>query len=293
MNFLKYAVALSATAFLIACDSGTSSSDSPYGDLKYTAPLKKDGMEFSCDVYATGSSATLIAEAEMFGSTLKNQTSAVWHSDGSYSVTVNAQYSGMFLMDVESECESAKRTYGENYVVCNEDQILADRRVEKEFARPLSDSAIQLVTTNLNAGCDKIREGVQEQFEKMSSTPANPDGGSERASSCDVDVVGNVITQKIVFPARTATIVYTHNGSYVDITETYTGVDEMTLQSVCIAAKSDPDLSNVVCDIPASTIKSTSSTGGAPLESMAQYIRDGLCAGLLGGNITLEELWYN
>ena len=289
MNFLKYAVALSATAFLIACDSGTSSSDSPYGDLKYTAPLKKDGMESSCDVYATGSSVTMIAEAEMFGSTFRAEESGTWNADGSYYVLVDYRMSGLFLMEVDDVCESMKGRFGADYVVCSEDRVVTDRSIPKDAAPPLDDELIQEMVEGLTKRCDNFRENMQEVADKFSESPG--DVSAERAVSCDVDVAGNIVTQKIVFPSRTVTVVGEYRGDYITITESYTGVDAATLQAVCDTYKSDAKSINVVCD--GATITSTELTEGAPLESIVSFYRDGLCAGLLGGNITLEELWYN
>lgn len=288
-NTLKYVSAFAVAGALIACDSSTSSDGgSPYGATKYSAPVKQGNVTGRCDVYATSSSVTMIASAEAFGSTIRVEESGTWNADGSYRVLVNDRMSGLFLMEVDDVCESMKDRFGADYVVCSEDRVVTDRSIPKDAARPLDDELIQEVVEGLTKRCDNFRENMQEVADKFSESPG--DVSAERAVSCDVDVAGNIVTQKIVFPSRTVTVVGEYRGDYITITESYTGVDAATLQAVCDAYKSDAESVSVVCD--GATITSTELTEGAPLESIVSFFRDGMCPALLSGNLTLEEMWF-
>ncbi len=288
-NTLKYVSAFAVAGALVACDSSTSSDGgSPYGATKYSAPVKQGNVTGRCDVYATSSSVTMIASAEAFGSTIRVEESGTWNADGSYRVLVNDRMSGLFLMEVNDVCESMKDRFGADYVVCSEDRVVTDRSIPKDAARPLDDELIQEMVEGLTKRCDNFRENMQEVADKFSESPG--DVSAERAVSCDVDVAGNIVTQKIVFPSRTVTVVGEYRGDYITITESYTGVDAATLQAVCNAYKSDAESVNVVCD--GATFTSTELTEGAPLESIVSFYRDGLCPALLSGNLTLEEMWF-
>ncbi len=288
-NTLKYVSAFAVAGALVACDSSTSSDGgSPYGATKYSAPVKQGNVTGRCDVYATSSSVTMIASAEAFGSTIRVEESGTWNADGSYRVLVNDRMSGLFLMEVNDVCESMKDRFGADYVVCSEDRVVTDRSIPKDAARPLDDELIQEMVEGLTKRCDNFRENMQEVADKFSESPG--DVSAERAVSCDVDVAGNIVTQKIVFPSRTVTVVGEYRGDYITITESYTGVDAATLQAVCNAYKSDAESVNVVCD--GATITSTELTEGAPLESIVSFFRDGMCPALLSGNLTLEEMWF-
>ncbi|WP_297700658.1 hypothetical protein [uncultured Fibrobacter sp.] len=288
-NTLKYVSAFAVAGALVACDSSTSSDGgSPYGDLKYTAPVKQGNVTGRCDVYATSSSVTMIASAEEFGSTFRAEESGTWNADGSYYVLVDYRMSGLFLMEVDDVCKNMKDRFGADYVVCSEDRVVTDRSIPKDAARPLDGELIQEMVEGLTKRCDNFRENMQEVADKFSESPG--DVSAERAVSCDVDVAGNIVTQKIVFPSRTVTVVGEYRGDYITITESYTGVDAATLQAVCDTYKSDAESVNVVCD--GATITSTELTEGAPLESIVSFYRDGLCPAFLSGNLTLEELWF-
>lgn len=84
---------------------------------------------------------------------------------------------------------------------------------------------------------------------------------------------------------------YQYRGDYITITESYTGVDTATLQTVCDTYKSDAEQMDVVCD--GAAITSTQLTEGAPLESIVSFYRDGVCPAFLSGNLTLEEMWFD
>jgi len=288
-NTLKYVSAFAVAGALVACDSSTSSDGgSPYGATKYSAPVKQGNVTGRCDVYATSSSVTMIASAEAFGSTFRAEESGTWNADGSYYVLVDYRMSGLFLMEVDDACESMKDRFGADYVVCSEDRVVTNRGIPKDAARPLDDELIQEMVEGLTKRCDNFRENMQEVADKFSESPG--DVSAERAVSCDVDVAGNIVTQKVVFPSRTVTVVGEYRGDYITITESYTGVDAATLQAVCDAYKSDAESVNVVCD--GATITSTELTEGAPLESIVSFYRDGVCPALLSGNLTLEEMWF-
>ena len=289
-NTLKYMSAFAVAGALVACDSSTSSDGgSPYGATKYSVPVKQGNVTGRCDVYATSSSVTKIASAEAFGSTIRVEESGTWNADGSYRVLVDERMSGLFLMEVDDACECMKDRFGADYVVCSEDRVSVDRSISKDAARPLDDELIQEMVEGLTKSCDDFREEMQKVADKFSATPG--DVSAERAVSCDVDVAGNIVTQKVVFPSRTVTVVGEYRGDYITITESYTGVDAATLQAVCDTYKSDAEQMDVVCD--GAAITSTQLTEGAPLESIVSFYRDGVCPAFLSGNLTLEEMWFD
>ena len=292
MNFFKLISALTAAGAIVACDSSTSSGNgAPNGDLRYSVPFNKGNMSASCNVYSTSNSATMIAEAQMFSSSQKVVMSGTWNNDGSYRAVVDAQMSGMFMVGSGEMCESFKKAYGSDYVECTDGSVKADRTAPAAYAQPLNDETIQTLTNNLVSACDDFREDVQEIYENFSDDPnANGAAAAERATTCDVNVLGNTITQQIVFPTRTATVVYTYTPEIIYVTETYTGVDDVTLQAVCEATKADSESHDVVCN--GATITSYNLTEGAPMESFVEFLKDGMCAGFMSGNLTLEEVWF-
>ena len=137
--------------------------------------------------------------------------------------------------------------------------------------------------------CDKAYDNTIQQFNDIANKVEPNEIAAEKATSCDVQVDGNVVRQTIIYPNKSGVSTVTYLGNYkYSVREEYTGIDDVTLAKVCETYKKDEDKSNVVCSGSVFTFEEMY----PDIETLVEGTEKYLCPALLSGGMTFEDLWF-
>ena len=298
MNLYKLMGSFAVAASLVACtveDSASASESEKV--LKYERHLKKGkNASMDCYVYENGNMVTVTMYLDLLGH--RQMTLDMTHEFGAVSTyKVNVEMEGLVLNEFDETCESVtSQVAGQGGTT-----VCAGTTVRGVVPLPSVNDAVAMrldVSLAVDDGIDRcnrqydtyrnnFRQYAGEWvFDKYDST-----GAAQRAKSCDVNVSGDVLAMSVVYDDKSMMMQVSKyaDGVYM-VNEQYTGVGSSKLASVCSAYKMDPMNSDVVCG--ENTI-SYIVRPEASFEDIAVLLKSEQCPGLLSGDITFDDLWFD
>ncbi len=294
MKYL-FTLPLAVTAFLVACDSGSTAPD-PYikGDLIYERHISPNGVgSMKCNVYSTGDVIMVESNVNMMTDN-SNMGFNMEINFGKKPATYRGEYTmdGAFLMFSERTCNDAKSAVEG---LDNKKTSCSDNKASFSASRNEIDETnkkfyITTLTSAMKGYCDRAYDNTIQQFNDIANKVEPNEIAAEKATSCDVQVDGNVVRQTIIYPNKSGVSTMTYLGNYkYSVREEYTGIDDETLAKVCETYKKDEDISNLVCSGSVLTFEEIYPDIETLVEATEKYI----CPAMLNGGMTFENLWFD
>lgn len=290
---------LASALVLAACSSDDSTGASgPRGEQKYSRTLTKgDAATMDCKVYESDNSVTITMNMDLilYNSTLTSVIETVVGAEAS-SYTADVEMTGILQAQVADGCQETKDGLAAQggKVTCTESTVHAvidlPGMTDAARAQSVLNAAIQKGIEQ----CDEFYQSNKKAFVEFPGEWGGDIEGTslaEKATSCDVTLEGGLLTMDIVYPTKSARMQAMVDGNLFAITESYTGIDVMTLNQICTNYRNDPENLNVVCS--GASFKYWAEMDGETLEDVAVNQRKIVCPALLSGEMSLEMMWEN
>lgn len=273
--------------------SDSASSEEPSYERHFDS---QDGFSsYKCNVYTTDNSVLLDMDFELFGGTssMKQHLVTDFSSPATYSGTIEA--TGLFSYSLADKCVEVKESFNEapnGSASCTDTSIVFTSDIPTDdFAN--KETYLLLMKKKMNTMCDEFFDEFYEDFGPSGVPSSSANSGAEAALSCNVNVQGNTMAMSVVYTDKSAFFSLTEVNGVYTMTETYTGIDQATLDEVCEAYKTEEDISNVSCSNSVISYTPLDEDMDVDIQSYASYMELAICPYLLNGGLTLEDLWYD
>lgn len=298
MNNLFKIFALFLVLSIVACDSESSpSSASPsFGTKRYERHLAKgENASMDCYVYSTDERVTFVMDFDLpiYNSSMSMRIETVVGDRVLY--TADVSFTGILEEESDSLCISMKTSFepDNGTVSCESKNVHGHVEYPGVLGSGRLSAVVESVVDSEKERCDGIYDGYRKRLEKVPGAWSGDAVNSPddiRASACEVNLQDGVVYMNAVFASRSLSVHVTESSGKLYWAETFTGFDEDMLASACESYRGESHIKDVQCS--GSTISYLAiNEEGRSLEDVAVMMKKTLCPGLLGGSISIEDLW--
>ena len=298
------AIPLSVAAIFAACDSSSTSPDSYIkGDQIYERHLDRNMATMKCIVYATDYSVSLDLNISMLSDDSYMNMQLEVNANQPTTYRGKSEVSGLLLKQKDKMCNNMKdmaESMDNGTYNCS-NNTATFKATLPDVNESQKSILVSRLKETMKSQCDTWYDETATKFDEINQETPTQNGNQgissstpgEKAQSCNVIANGNTIQVSVIYPNKSAITTLTKDNNDYTIMETYTGIDESTLATVCAAYKTQSDIKNVICS--GSTISYQSNLPANEtyeIEDYSAFYQQEICPALLSGKMTFEELWY-